>query len=139
MLVSVPQAKIRNGAYYYDLLVQPTTSHLTTATVNDKEKLVFPDSTFAIGLVTDSYKYGSEVQFISYSRKAPELKRRVDKDHEYYRLECGYLPGTHETAQKLRDVADQIDAIVGYSELVVTYSGPKRVFNEKSKLQDLLT
>ena len=120
MLVSIPQPKIRNGAYYYDLLVTPTTSHLTTATINDKEKLVFHDSTFAVGLVTDSYKYGSEVQFIAYSRKAPELKARVDKEHGYYRLECGYLPGTHETADLLRNVADQIDAILCYSEPIVT-------------------
>jgi len=126
--VSLPQAKIRNGARYYDLLVTPTTSHLTTATVNDKQKLVFHDSMFAIGLVTDSYKYGSEVQFISFTRKAPELKRRVDKDHEYYRVECGYLPGTHETAEMLRGVADKIDAILGYSYHVYTEvsRAPKR-------------
>jgi len=52
-------------------------------------------------VVTDSYKYGSEVQFVHFSRKAPELKARVDKEHGYYRLECGYLLGTQERAQKL--------------------------------------
>jgi hypothetical protein len=61
MLVSTPAPKVRKGAYYYDLLVSETTSHETTATVNDKEKLVFHDSKFAIGLLTHSYKYGSEV------------------------------------------------------------------------------
>ena len=118
------------------MLVSSATSHLTTATVNDKEKLVFPDSTFTIGLVTNSYKYGSEVQFISYSRKAPELKRRVDKEHGYYRLECGYLPGTHETADLLRHVANQIDAILDYSEPTVTIS--HRVFTEKTNLAELI-
>ena len=115
------QPKIRNGAFYYDLLVSPTTSHLTTATVNEKEKLVFYDSMFSIGLVTNSWKYGSELQFVSFSRKPPVLERRVDKEHGYYRLECGYLPGTHETAQKLRNVADQIDTIIRYDEPKVSY------------------
>ena len=122
----IPEPKVRNGACYYDLLVSSTTTHLTTATINDKEKLVFNDSTFAIGLVTNSYKYGSELQFIAYSRKAPELKARVDKEHGYYRLECGYLPGSHETAEKLRDCADMIDAITGFSEPVVEYSSKPR-------------
>jgi hypothetical protein len=122
MYAVTPQPKIRNGAKYYDLLVTPTTSHLTTATVNDKEKLVFPDSMFSIGLVTHSWKYGSELQFVAFSRKPPMLEKRVDKEHSYYRLECGYLPGTHETANKLREIANQLDAIIGYSEPVVSYS-----------------
>jgi hypothetical protein len=131
-----PAPKLRNGACYYDLLVTPTTSHLTTATVNDREKLVFYDSTFSIGLVTNSYKYGSELQFIAYSRRAPEFKARVDKEHGYYRLECGYLPGTHETADLLRHVANQIDAILDYSEPTVTVN--RKVFNENSNLAELL-
>jgi hypothetical protein len=138
-MMQTPEPKIRNGAYYYDLLVMPTTSHLTTATVNDKEKLVFYDSTFAVGLVTNSYKYGSELQFIAFSRKAPELKARVDKEHGYYRLECGYLPGTHETAEQLRNVADQIDAIINYEP--VTFQVQSRstcVLNEHTKLAEIL-
>jgi hypothetical protein len=120
MLVSTPAPKVRNGAYYYDLLVSETTSHETTATVNDKEKLVFHDS----------YKYGSEVQFMAYSSRVPELKRRVDKENGWYRLECGYLPGSHETADRLRDVADKIDAVIGYSEPVVSYLvKPKEIKN----------
>lgn len=130
-------AKIRNGARYYDLLVIPTTSHLTTATVNDREKLVFHDSLFSIGLVTESWKYGSEVQFVSFSRKAPTLERRVDKEHEYFRVECGYLPGTHETAELLRDVANKIDSIIGYYEPVVTV-GPKRTITGKTQLAEML-
>jgi hypothetical protein len=135
-LIEIPTPKIRNGARYYDLLVSPTTSHLTTATVDNKEKLVFPDSTFAIGLVTDSYKYGSEVQFIAYTRKAPVLKARVDKEHGWYRLECGYLPGTHETAQRLRDCADMIDNVIGYSEPIITYQSSSG--REIKKLTEIL-
>jgi hypothetical protein len=133
----VPSPKIRNGARYYDLLVTPTTSHLTTATVNDREKLVFYDSLFSIGLVTDSYKYGSEVQFIAYSRKAPELKQRVDKEHGYYRLECGYLPATHETADELRNVANLIDQIICY-EPVSVYVESRPLLSGASKLTELL-
>ena len=88
--------------------------------------------------MTNSYKYGSEVQFVAYSRRAPVLERRVDKDHEYYRLECGYLPASHETANLLRNVADQIDVIVGYSEPVVTYSVKTKSFTEKSNLAEIL-
>ena len=129
--------KIRNDARYYDLLVTPTTSHLTTATVNDKEKLVFHDSLFSIGLVTESWKYGSELQFVSFSRKAPTLERRVDKEHEYFRVECGYLPGNHATAEVLRDVADKIDSIVGYSEPLV-HCGPRKVITGKTPIAEML-
>ena len=66
------------------------------------------------------------------------LERRVDKDHEYYRLECGYLPGTHETAQKLRDVTDQIDWVIGYNEPVFTCSAGAKVFSEKTNLAEIL-
>lgn len=114
-MTELVQPKVRNGAKYYDLLVTPSTSHLTTATVDAQDKLVFHDSLFTIGLVTDSYKYGSEAQFLSFSRKPPTLEPRVEKDHSYYRVECGYLPGTHQTADMLRDVADKIDTIIGYS------------------------
>jgi len=124
------EPKIRNGARYYDLLVTPTTKHLSTATINDREKLVFHDSLFTVGLVTDSWKYGSEVQFISYTRKAPTLETRVEKDHEYYRVECGYLPGTHETAETLRNVADKIDAIIGYTPPTIQY-GPHKLLTMK--------
>jgi hypothetical protein len=132
-----PAPKIRNGAFYYDLLVSDTTSHLVTATVNDKEKLVFHNSVFSIGLVTNSWKYGCELQFVAFSREAPKLEKRVDKEHSYFRLECGYLPGTHETAEKLRECADQIDVIIGFSEPVVSYS-PRRLINEKSNLAEIL-
>jgi hypothetical protein len=134
MLAVLPEPKQRNGANYYDLLVTPTTSHLTTATVNDKEKLVFPDSTFSIGLVTNSWKYEAELQFLSYSRKPPTLERRVDKEHTYYRLECGYLPGTHETAQQLRDIADKIDAILAYNEPTVSYPGKVKEITRLSEI-----
>ena len=133
------QPKIRNGAYFYDLLVSPTTSHLTTATVSDREKLVFYDSMFSINLITNSFKYGSELQFTAFSREQPVLERRVNKEHGYYRLECGYLPASHETAENLRVVADQIDSIIGYSDPVVSYSaGTLRVFNKHSNLAEIL-
>ncbi|MFA5365974.1 MAG: hypothetical protein WC325_12395, partial [Candidatus Bathyarchaeia archaeon] len=126
--------RIRNGAEYTDLLVVPTTSHLTTATVNDKEKLVFPDSNFAIQLVTNSYKYGEELQFVAWSRQAPVIASRCNQEHEYYRLECGYLPATHETADTLREVADKLDHLIGYSKPAVTI----RVLTGKSKIVELL-
>jgi hypothetical protein len=136
----LPSPKIRNGARYYDLLVAPTTSHLTMATVDAKTKLVFKDSLFSIGLVTDSWKYGSEVQFISFTRGQPKLRRRVDKDHEYFRVEAGYLPGTHETAEALRRCATLIDAILGFSYHVhpVGAEKSKRVITGKTKLEEML-
>ena len=117
--------RLRNGASYFELLRVPTTSGRTTAIINDKEKLVYPDSFFTCDLITNSYRYGSELQFKSYSMKAPELKPRVDKDHSYYRLECGYLPASHETAEQLRDIADQIDRVIGYS-VTTSISGSKK-------------
>ena len=106
--------RVRNGAHYYELLKSSTTSGRTTAIINDSEKFVYPQSLFTVDLVTNSWKYGSELQFKSYSLKPPELHPRTDKQHRYYRLECGYLPATHETAESLRSVADQIDQVIGY-------------------------
>lgn len=127
-LFSLPAPRIRNGAYYYELLSTPTTSGRTTATVNDKEKLLFDNSTFSVQLVTNSYKYGSELQFVAWSREAPHLEKRVDKEHFYYRLEVGYLPATHETAEKLRQVADMLDDVIGYESVSVSV-GSKKVWN----------
>ena len=56
------------------------------------KKLVYPETNFTIDAVTHSYKYGSELQFKSYTFKPPTLQHRVNKDHSVYRLECGYLP-----------------------------------------------
>ena len=134
--VTLPTPRIRNGAGYYELLNTPTTSHLTTATINDKEKLEFQNSFFTVDLVTHSYKYGMELQFKSWTTTPPKVKPRVDKEHGYYRLECGYLPGSHETAEKLREIADQIDMIIGYSEPIVEYSSRPR--REIKSLLDVL-
>jgi hypothetical protein len=138
--VNIPEPRLRNGAYFYELLLTDTTSHLTTATINDKEKLVFADSKFSINLITDSWKYGTELQFTAFSRKAPVLKHRTDKEHDYYRLECGYLPGDHETADKLREMADMIDAIVGYSPVTfqVDPRPPLKVLDKDFRLEDVL-
>ena len=105
----------RNGANYYELLNVPCTWHVSTAILNESEKLVYPETNFTIDAVTHSYKYGSELQFKSYSFKPPTLQRRVDKDHNVYRLECGYMPLTHDTAEKLRNVADLVDSIINYN------------------------
>ncbi len=116
--------RVRNGANYYELLKATTTSGRTTAIINDSEKLVYPQSLFTVDLVTNSYKYGSELQFKSYSLKPPELHPRTDKEHNYYRLECGYLPATHQTAENLREIADQIDQVIGYA-LAVEWKSKK--------------
>jgi len=137
--VNVPQPRLRNDAYYYELLACPTTSHLTTATIDDKSKLEFQNSVFSVDLVTNSYKYGCELQFKSYTTSAPKVKPRVDKEHGYFRLECGYLPGTHETADLLRTLADQIDAIICYEP--VTFQAdprPVRVLDKDFRLEDVL-
>ena len=122
----------RNGANYYELLKTPCTWHVSTAIVDETQKLVYPDSTFTIDAVTHSYKYGSELQFKSYTFEPPTLEQRVDKDHNIYRLECGYLPLTHETAEKLRDVADSVDSIIGY--IKTTKQSRRKI----EKLEDLL-
>jgi hypothetical protein len=138
----IPQPKIRNGAYYYDLLNSPTTSHLSSCIFNDTQKYTLSDATFSIQLVTNSWKYDSEVQFVAWSRQPPKLKGRAKDDSEYYRFEAGYLPASHETAEMLRDVADKIDIIMGYSNYYVhTPVGsekPKRLITEKTNLAELL-
>jgi len=80
-----------------------------------------PNSTFSIQAVTHSYDYGQELQFVSWSRQPPRLERRAKDNSEYYRFEAGYLPLTHESAQQLRDIADKIDQLIGYSEPTVSF------------------
>ena len=71
-----------------------------------------------------------------YSVTVPTLEKRVDKDHTYFRCEIGYLPANHSTAEKLRNIADQLDAIVNYCEPVVEYSSRPR--REIKSLLDVL-
>jgi hypothetical protein len=95
------------------------------------------DSTFSIQAVTNSWKYGAELQFVAWSRNPPVLSKRAKDDSLFYRFEAGYMPLNHETAQILRHVADKIDTIIAYCELVVSYSAPK-MFNEKSNLAEIM-
>lgn len=132
----IPEPKQRNGALFYDLLNTPTTSHFSSCVFNDTQKYVLQDSTFSIQAVTNSWKYNQELQFVSWSRKPPVLSRRAKDDSDFYRFEAGYMSLSHETAEKLRDCADMIDTIIGYSEPVVVYSvKPKR---EIKSLMDVL-
>jgi hypothetical protein len=135
-MMQTPEPKQRNGALYYDLLNTPTTSHLCSCVFNDTQKYVLDDATFSIQAVTHSWKYGEELQFVSWSKNAPVIHKRAKDDSGYYRFECGYLPLTHETADMLRRVANQIDAILSYSEPSVSVS--HNVFNENSNLVELL-
>lgn len=138
--VVLPEPKIRNGAKYYDLLNSPTTSHLSSCIFNDTQKYVLPKATFSIQLVTDSWKYDKEVQFVAWSLKPPILKRRSKEDSGYYRFEAGYLEATHETAEQLRNVADLIDAIIGYAPIGyhVHHTPKVKVLTEKSDLSEML-
>ena len=104
-----------NDCDYYELLAMPSTTHLASAIINDTQKYVYPESLFSIDLITHSWKYDKELQFKSYSKEAPTLERRVDKEHFYYRLECGYLPVDLTTANKLEEIADLIRFILGVS------------------------
>lgn len=134
------EPKIRNGAAYYDLLNTPGTTHLSSCVFNETQKYVLPESTFSIQAVTHSWKYDKELQFVAWSRKPPRLERRAKDDSEYYRFEAGYMPLTHETAEKLRNVADQIDTLINYSELEITVAYPsgKKIIRPKTNLAELL-
>ena len=135
-MMQLPEPKQRNGALFYDLLNTPTTSHLSSCVFNDTQKYVLPNSTFSTQAVTHSWKYDQELQFASWSRNPPVLSKRAKDDSNFYRFEAGYMALSHETADQLRDVADQIDTIIGYSEPVVMYSvKPKR---EIKSLLDVL-
>jgi hypothetical protein len=140
MQTEIPQPKLHNGMRSYELFSCQTTSHLTTAILNDKEKLVYPDATFVIDLITDSWKYGCELQFNCWSRKAPKVALRTKEDSAFYRCEIGYLPGTHETADKLREIANQIDVIVGYEPVTFTVEDRStvRVLDKDFRLEDVL-
>ena len=51
------QPKIRNGAYFFDLLNSPGTTHFSSCVFNDTQKYILPNSTFSIQAVTNSWKY----------------------------------------------------------------------------------
>jgi hypothetical protein len=118
--------RIRGGADYFELLLAEPTQHVSTAIISRTEKLVYPDARFSIDLVLSSWKYGSELQFKAFSTEAPFKASRTDKEHRFYRLECGYLPGNHETAERLRRIADQIDELTGYRDHVHVRAAPRR-------------
>ena len=108
--------RVRNGVSYWELVTCPNTRHVASAILDDVYKLTYPASTFTVDLVADSWKYGAELQFKSYSRQPPVKVRRTDKEHDYYRLECGYLPLTLATAEALEDAAAMVRLYVRLSE-----------------------
>jgi hypothetical protein len=111
---------VRNGCRYYELFKSPTTSGRVTAIVNATQKLLYEDAFFTIDAITNSYKYGSELQIKAYSHTPPRLVPRTDKEHTVFRLDPCYLPLIHATAEQFRNVANSIDQTIGYSEPVVT-------------------
>ena len=138
MLVSAPQAKIRNGVSYVECFSLPNTEHVASATINQTDKLFYKDALVTGEIMTGSWKYpDGEFQLVAYSTRPPTLEHRVDKKHKYHRLEF-YLDLSHETAEALRRSADLIDYAIEYTKPLVTYSKPKKIFNEKSNLAELL-
>jgi hypothetical protein len=137
MYAALPAPKIRNGALFFDLLNSPGTTHLSSCVFNDTEKYVLPNSTFSIQAVTHSWKYGEELQFVSWSRDQPVIRKRAKDDSDYYRFEAGYMPLTHDTAEQLRRCADLIDAIICY-EPVSVYVEPRRSLTGESNLAEIL-
>ncbi len=137
--MQTPEPKQRNGALFYDLLNTPTTSHLSSCVFSDAEKYVLPNSTFSIQAVTHSWKYGQELQFASWSRTPPVLSKRAKDDSNFYRFEAGYMPLSHETAEQLRNVADQIDSIINYEPVTFQmHSRPTKVLAGNFRLEDVL-
>lgn len=134
--VTVPGPKIRDGCRYYELLSRPC---LATASLNAKEKIVY-NGHFVIDAIMDSWKFGCELQFNNWCFSAPSVRKRSHPDLNYFHVEPGRLPLTHETADLLRTLGDQIDMLINYSEPVMMYSVAKapRVFNEKSNLAEML-
>jgi len=102
----------RNGATYKQLLSMANTTHLASAIADDRWKLVYPESTFTVDLVTNSYKYGSELQFKRYGMVPPGRVRRVDKPQKFYRVECGYLPVSAATRDFFLECAYEVDALL---------------------------
>jgi len=138
MFHSLPSPKIRHGAKYYDLLNSPGTTHLSSCIFNSTHKYTLADSTFSIQAVTDSYKYGSELQFVSWSRQPPILERRSKDNSGYYRFEAGYMPLTHESAQQLRDVADMIDTLLYQDRLNSVVETCKFSVTDRTNLAEVI-
>jgi len=136
--VTVPQPKLHNGLKCYELLSIPC---LSTVSLNQREKLLYPEecTNFVIDAVVGSWKHPNELQFNSWSWKAPAVVDRAKYDSEYFHNEPGRLDLSHDTADLLRTLGDQVDTLINYSEPVVMYSVNKaRVFNEKSNLAEML-
>ena len=131
-----PEPRLRNGALYFDLLNSPGTTHLSSCVFSDTQKYTLPASTFSIQAVTGSWKYDRELQFVSWSREPPILERRAKDNSQFFRFEAGYMPLTHETSTQLREVANKIDAIIGYEPVKVTVN-PARL-TVKSNVAELL-
>ncbi len=69
-----------------------------TAAINEEEKVELEGGVLAVDWLSDSYRYGNEVQIVYYTRKRPVIRRRVDGHNGYFRVELHLDP---EEAAKL--------------------------------------
>lgn len=60
---------------------------------DENEKLFFEGGSFAVDLLTNSWKYGTEFQLIYYTREKPKkIVERVPGHNGYYRVEVTFRP-----------------------------------------------
>ena len=98
------------GAVYYELMRVLNTREVSSAIISDTQKYVYPHSYFSVDLVSKSWKYGSELQFKSFSYRMPTLEPRNDfQGKGVYRLEAGYLPVDRNTVRWLHFLADCVE------------------------------
>lgn len=80
----------RNG-YHIDHMAEVDVKTIT-ATINESEKVEFQGGKLAVDWLSDSYKYGSEIQIVYYTKTPPVVKSRVDGHNGWHRVEIHLTP-----------------------------------------------
>lgn len=112
----LPKPVIDNGVAYYHLLTATnSSSHESTCSINDSEKIVLPAAKFNICVTTGSYRYGDyELQFYAETDSQPTVKKRVAKKHTKYRAEAGYQRVTPDFVDQWFKIGYQLAELIHY-------------------------
>jgi len=63
-----------------------------TATVDDKTKLEYSSGVLAVEWLSNSYRYGDEIQLVYYTSEKPTVRQRVNGHNGYHRVEIHMTP-----------------------------------------------
>lgn len=113
MIYDLPRVTFNGFDSYHLAQWRIPDRHEATACIDKYQKLTYHKSNFSFDLIDKSWKYGTELQAVTWSYSKPEKGNRVDKNHNIYRMESAYIPVTLETAEKFERIGAAIRLLIG--------------------------